>query len=155
VDELVIRTTPDQLRGLRKVLVVVAAFTIILIPGAVLADGSLGTRLDVLAAAGGISSLALLWVYSAYSRAFTECSPAGIRTRSLGGLTECPWTGVAKIALCPRGQTVTVMVTTTNSTRFRLGTPVDGGAMGDPEFALKVAAIQQYWRTATRTPPEG
>jgi hypothetical protein len=44
------------------------------------------------------------------------------------------------------------MVTTTNGTRFRLGAPVNGGAMGDPEFGSKVEAIQQYWLTLTHAP---
>lgn len=153
MDELTIRTTPGQLQGLRNVVVAGTAITTLLILGTVLVNGSLSTTLGWWAAGIGIGTLIGTWAYVMYTRAFTECSPAGIRTRGLTGQTQCPWTQVARIELRPYGQTITMMVTTTSGTRFRLGAPVNGGAMGDPEFGSKAEAIQQYWLAVTHAPP--
>ncbi len=153
MDELVVRTTPGQLRGLRNYLVGAAAGSVLLVLGSVLTDGSLSTRLVLWGAGFGISFLIGLWAYAMYARAFTECSAAGIRTRGLAGQIECPWSGVDRIALRHGRRTVTMMVTTSSGNQFQLGAPVNGGAMGDPEFGSKAAAILRYWRTMTQAPP--
>jgi len=148
-----IRTTSGQLRGLRNWLVIIAVVTVLLILGTVRTNGGLSKTLGLYAAGAGIGTVTVLWSYAVYARAFTQCSPAGIRTRGLSGATECPWAQVASIELRPYKQTVTVMVTTASGVRFRLGAPVNGGVMGDPEFGSKVEAIQQYWLAVTAAPP--
>jgi PH (Pleckstrin Homology) domain-containing protein len=153
VGDLTIRTAPRQLRGLRRFVVAVAAITALLILGSVLADGSVSGTLGLYAFVTGIVSVTGLWTYVMYARTVTECTPAGIRTRGLSGRTQCPWAHVTGIDLRPYRGTVTVMVTTTSGTRFRLGAPVSGGVMGDPEFRSKVEAIQDYWLAATHDPP--
>jgi hypothetical protein len=154
MDELVIRPTRDQLRTIGYHQAICPVMAIVLILAAVLAGGSLGATLELLAAGFGIGSVPGVLAYLIYARSFTECSQAGIRTSGLARQRQCPWSAVAEMGLRPFGRMVTVTVTTTSATRFRLGAPVDGNYnMRDPEFASKIAAIQQYWLTAALTPP--
>lgn len=112
------------------------------------AVASAGFGIMSLAISAGIVALVGLWALVMYVWALTECTPTEIRTRGLAGTRECRWTEVAAIVARPYGRTATVMVTTTAGGRFRLGAPVAGGVMGDPEFAAKVAQIRQYWHVA-------
>lgn len=81
-----------------------------------------------------------------YSRAFTECTPAGIRSRGLGPEWRCGWHEVSEIAIRPglRGPTRTVALITTDGRVLTLGTPVAGGVMPDGQFESKVRQIIDY-----------
>jgi hypothetical protein len=151
VVNLRLTTARSQLRGLRTYTAFLCAIAVVLVGLWILAGrGHGGSALAPWAIGAGIAALICLYSWVAYARAFTECTPAGLRTRGLGGLTECSWPGVSDIVLRPHGRTVTVMVTTTTGTRFRLGVPVDGGVMGDPRFRVKAQQILDYWHSATK-----
>jgi hypothetical protein len=144
MQDLRFRPTPRQLRGLRNYVLILIAATAVL---AVLAFQVRGA--SVAWAVGlGLGALMGIWAYVMYARASTECTPAGIRTRGLGGLRQCSWPQVADIAIRP-GTGTTIRVTTVSGTRFLLGVPVSGGVMRDPEFGFKLRQIQEYWRSAT------
>jgi Bacterial PH domain len=83
-----------------------------------------------------------------HARAYTECTPAGIRTRGLAGTRECRWEEVADIVAQPYRGAAFIMVVTRSGRRFRLGAPVEGGVMGDPQLPAKMAEIRQYWQSA-------
>ena len=104
------------------------------------------------AAVGG---LICLYATMAYARAFTECTPAGLRTRGLARTRECPWADVRALAPHVYRQTTTVMVTTAGGTRFRLGVPVTGGVMPDPEFGQRAEQIWRYWQWAAQAAGTG
>ncbi len=147
VEELTFRITARQLRGLRTYLALLAGII------AVLTAAGLSTRAGMLLVwdvAVGLGLAVGLYAYVMYARAFTDCTAAGIRTRGLAGQRECAWPQVADIAPA-YSRTATVMVATTGGARFRLGVPVTGGVMADPEFAAKVSQIQHYWRSAAQT----
>jgi hypothetical protein len=135
VQPLTFRISARQRRGL-------GAFVLAFCGAAV---ASAGAGVMSLAICAGIVALVGSWALVMYVWAFTECTPIGIRTRGLAGSRECRWAEVAAIVARPYGRTATVMVTTTAGERFRLGAPVAGGVMGDPEFPAKVAQIRQYW----------
>lgn len=103
----------------------------------------------------GVAGLICLYASIAYARAFTECTPAGLRTRGLAGTRTCPWAEVRTIAPRVYRQTTTVMVTTVHGTRFRLGVPVTGGVMSDPEFGQRAEQIWQYWQRASQAAGPG
>src|SRR5215472_164997 len=62
----------------------------------------------------GIVMLFLLWLCIRDARAFTECTPDGIRTRGTDGLRQCPWPQVANIAIRSYGRGKVVVVITTD-----------------------------------------
>ena len=93
----------------------------------------------------GLFELLLLYQCFAAARAFTRCTPAGIRTRGMGRARECPWPEVDDIA--PRfsggGNTVRVMVKTASGTSFPLGVPLTvPGFISDPDWPV---TVQQIW----------
>ena len=135
---LTFRISARQLRGL--------SLFVLALGGAAVAWAGVG--MVAFAISAGLVALIGLWALVMYIRAFTECTPTGIRTRGLAGTRECRWADVAAIVARPYGRTTTVMLTTTAGGRFRLGAPVAGGVMGDPEFPAKVAQIRQYWHVA-------
>ncbi|HEY2316137.1 MAG TPA: hypothetical protein VGH96_21190, partial [Streptosporangiaceae bacterium] len=47
----------------------------------------------------GTGALVCLYAFTAYLLAVTECTPAGIRTRGLGGPRRCSWSQVTDISL--------------------------------------------------------
>lgn len=151
VENLRLTIARSQLRGLLAYIALISAVTVLLAVFWAL-GGQGGSVVGAWALGAGIGALIGLYAYIAYARAFTECTPAGLRTRGLGGLQECPWSGVSDASLRPHGRTATVMVTTTSGTRFRLGVPVDGGVMRDPEFMGKVQQVVEYWHSATEEP---
>jgi len=109
-----------------------------------------------LAAAIGVPLLG--WALLRYKRAFTECSPAGIRSRGLSREWQCDWADVREIAIRrssnPRGpNTYTVIVTTVSGDRLLLGMPVRGGLMPDADFEAKAARIRAYWQAAIGAQP--
>jgi hypothetical protein len=102
------------------------------------------------AVGAGFVVLVGIWAYLMYSRAYTECTPAGIRTFGLGGLRSYPWPLVTDIRIRYGGYGIaTVRVTTVGGNRFYLGAPVVGGVMGgNPQiFKDKFLQIQAYWRS--------
>jgi hypothetical protein len=133
------------LRGLRNYTLISIAVTAVL---AVMAFLMRGGPLEGWAVGAGLVALIGAWAYVMYARAWTECTPAGIRTRGLGGLRQCSWPQVADIAIRP-GTGTTIRVTTVGGTQFLLGVPVNGGVMRDPEFVSKLRQIREYWRSAT------
>jgi hypothetical protein len=155
VEALRFSTIPRQLRGLRIFVIIVAAVAVALAVAAFRTETGLGGRLGAYAVGAAIGALVGGWAYEMYARAFTECSPARILTRGLAGQRQCPWAEVASIMPQPYGQTVTVLVSTTGGTKFRLGTPLAGGAMGDLEFGSKVRKIRDYWRSQAQRPARG
>jgi hypothetical protein len=97
--------------------------------------------------AASLNLLVFLYENVMYTRAFTECTPVGIRTRGLAGIRQCPWRQVRDISCQRRGGGTNVIVTTIDGTRFRLGAPVDRISMRDPDFAPRVAQIRNCWRS--------
>lgn len=100
-----------------------------------------------------------LYYCLAYGLAYTRLGPDGISGRSLARRYEYRWEQIANVArraYTYRGVTTyTVIVTTTDGDRIRLGAPVSGGIMGDPEFDIKYARIREAWQAATgHTGPE-
>ncbi|MBO0839185.1 MAG: hypothetical protein J2P28_27245, partial [Actinobacteria bacterium] len=94
--------------------------------------------------------LLMAGVTVAYSRAYTECTEAGIRIRGLG-LERCwRWDRVSDVAIRmgPRGITRCVMLTSAGGAQVVLGAPVTGGLMHDRDFERKVGEIHQSWRRA-------
>ena len=145
VQDLRFHATPRELRGLRNfVLILIAATAVFAVTALLVRRGSL----EAWAAGAGLCALIVVWAYVMYARASTECTPAGIRTRGLGGRRQCSWPQVADIAIRPGTGTV-IMVTRVDGTRFLLGVPVNGGVMRDPEFGSKLRQIQEYWRSAS------
>jgi len=135
--ELRLAITGRQKRGLLLLLTFVAMAALVL-----------GILREPFAIAMGIAALVVLWTYVMYVRAFTECTPDGIRTRGLGGKRWCPWPQVADIAVRLNPGSRLVVVTTKDGVRFWLGAPVDGGVMPDPEFSVKFEQIVDYWLAA-------
>jgi hypothetical protein len=130
---------------------VTAVFVVIGIrAGSNVSDGTL-----TIAFGAGFSTLALLFCYGVYLKAFTKCTPAGIRTRGFRN-RKCSWSEVRNISLQedsnPNATNYSVMVTTTGRKRFRLGVPVDGWLMPDPQFTIKLQQIQDYWHSTAQPP---
>lgn len=149
MQELRLRITPAQLRGRWRAQAAGTAGTGVFFGGIIGLGG--GSGIWWLWALGAVISLnVLIGLYEnvAYTRAFTECTPAGVRTRGLAGTRRCPWPHVGGIACQRRAGGVIVIVTTTSGAYFRLGAPVDGISMRDPDLRSKVAQVQQYWRLA-------
>jgi hypothetical protein len=108
--------------------------------------------------AAAVCAPSVAWVLLRYKRAFTECSPAGIRSRGLTREWRCDWANVREVAIRrsvnPRGpDTYTVLVTTGGGDRLLLGMPVGGGIMPDPDFEAKAGRIRAYWQAATGAQP--
>src|SRR5215472_747279 len=144
------RSTPRQLRNL--LIAVVITFGVAVAAGfvAISAKSAGAANLAVIA---GLCWLMFLYSYLAYVFAFTTFGPKEIRGRGLGGRYEYRWEqidNVARRAFTSRGVTTyTVVVTTTDGDRIRLGAPVAGGIMGDPAFDAKYAQIRGTWQAAT------
>src|SRR5215472_8546402 len=150
------RSTPRQLRNL--LIAVVITFGVAVAAGfvAISAKSAGAANLAVIA---GLCWLMFLYSYLAYVFAFTTFGPKGIRGRGLGGRYEYRWEqvgNVARRAFASRGVTrYTVILTTTDGDRIRLGAPVSGGLMGDPAFDAKYTQLRDAWQAATgRTGPE-
>jgi hypothetical protein len=150
------RTTPRQLRNLRIAVVIGIGVGVVAGCIAFIAKSAGATEVAVI---GGITGLVFLYSYLAYASARTVFGPDGISGRSLGGRYEYRWEQIDNVACrayTSRGVTTySVIMTTTDRDRIRLGAPVSGGVMADPEFATKYAHIRRAWQTATgRTGPE-
>lgn len=145
---------PSQLHGLRNVTLIGLGMAVILAVGFALGVRAAG---HLVAWAVGVVGWALIggyfWVM--YARAFTECTPAGLRTSGLAGLRKCAWPQVADIGPDPRSPNAFIVVTKTSGERFWLGAPVSFGVMRDPEFAAKLAQIHEYWRLVSDQPGPG
>jgi hypothetical protein len=149
------RPTRSQLRRL-----VVFAVGLSLVPAAIVVAESVSRRGPAypLAMAAAIGAALAGWVPYRYARAFTECSPAGIRSRGVTGEWRCNWRYVADIGIqtnISRGPTTcTVILTAIDGGTLRLGMPVSGGIMPDPDFDGKVAQIRAYWRQVSGPDPQ-
>ena len=86
------------------------------------------------------------------ARAFTECTPGGIRSRGLGREWRCGWHEVSQIAVRPgrRGPTRTLSLITTDGRRLALGAPVAVAAI-PVTLAEKSAAAAAASRGRART----
>lgn len=91
-----------------------------------------------------VSAVLALYAWVAFRRAYSEFSPAGIRTRGLTWTRTVPWDRVRAVVLAPARRTVTVVVIRDRGRRVVLGAPVHGGVMSDPDFDRKVGQIQDY-----------
>ena len=131
----------EQLRGIG--ILTALLLIIVLISGLKSAStGHIGLAGTVAFGAGG---LVCLYPFIAYMLAVTECTPAGIRTRGLGGPRQCSWPEVTDIGLRYAGRSLVISVTTKSGRRFWLGAPMHG----DPAFVKKLSQIQVYWRVIT------
>lgn len=152
VDRLIFRLTRRQLCGLGLYVLLLAGVACALAVTMIVTHVGWGSRISVWVLGSGIVALVALWALVMSAVAFAEFTPAGIRTRGLVRTHSCSWPEVADIVSWPKGwrgryyQPAEVNVITTSGSRFRLGAPVDGGVMGDSEFAAKFARIQEYWR---------
>jgi hypothetical protein len=154
MDTLTFRITARQLRDLGLYVLALAALAVVPTVTVVVNGGGWGSTRGSLVISAGIAAAVALWALVMYAGAFSECTPTGIRTRGLAGGRDCRWAEVAGIVQRSYGKTVSISVITTYGTRFRLGAPVAGGVMPDPEFGAKLAQIQQYWRSAVTMPDE-
>lgn len=150
------RITPPQRRHL--LIAVVVALGAAVVAGFIASSAKSAGAAEV-AAASGLCGLILLYSYLAYAVARTDFGPTGISGRNLTGPYAYRWDqigNVARRAYTARGVTTyTIILTTTDGDRIRLGAPVAGGIMGDPEFAGKYAQIRGAWQAATgRTGPQ-
>lgn len=139
-------TLPGQLRRLRTFLIVVTITGLLPAVLAFLTRGGVNLR-PVIAFAGFLELLGIV-EYVTFARAFSECTPAGIRTRVFVRLTAYPWSQVADVSVRQIRTTAKVMVTTVDGSRFMLGAPVVDILMVDPEFDSKARQIQAYWWSA-------
>jgi Bacterial PH domain len=119
------------------------------------AGGSSGAfLLRVLVPAAGLSALLCLCVWIPYSRAFTECTPAWLRTRGMRGIREYPWPDIAGVAIRKRRGTAAVKITTSHGRCFLLWAPCDRPiAMSDRGFPGKAQRIMGYWQWMAQAPP--
>jgi hypothetical protein len=150
------RSTPRQLRNL--LIAVIITFGVAVAAGFVAISAKSAGAAN-LAATAGLCWLLFFYCYLAYVFASTKFGPRGIRGRGIAGRYEYRWEqidNVARRAFTSRGVTTyTVILTTTDGDRIRLGAPVSGGLMGDPAFDAKYAQIRAAWQAATgRTGPE-
>lgn len=150
------RCTPRQRRNL--LIAVVLAFVVAVV-GGVIAVGARRSGAAEIAVIGGLCGVIFLYAYLAYVLARTVSGPGGISGRGLAGRYEYRWgqiDNVACRAFTSRGTTTyTIILTTTDGDRIRLGAPVSGGLMTDRAFAAKFAQIRGAWQASTgRTGPE-
>jgi hypothetical protein len=152
VDVLTFRPTRTQVRYLTLLTVGLGLLAAVILLIRYAAGISLPDRVYNCGVAAAICTPLAGWVLLRYARAFTECSPAGIRSRGLTREWQCKWEYVREVAVrasTARSQrTYTVILTATDGGRLRLGMPVSGGIMPDPDFTAKVARIRAYWRDA-------
>jgi hypothetical protein len=145
------RVTPRQLRNLLTAVVIAFGVGVV---ACFIAIGtkSWGAAADI-AGAAGLSWVLFLYLYLAYVSANTVFGPRGIRGRGLVGRYEYRWEQIGNVACrayTSYGVTgYTVILTTTDGDRIRLGAPVSSAAMGDPAFAAKYARIRGAWLAAT------
>jgi len=152
---LIFRVTPSQ-RGASLIIAAVISVT-----AAVLAWAGLAVP------AAGLGIVALITAYQAvaYATAYTECTPAGLRTRGVTWPRFLPWARLRDIAVRDYASTPQmrylsryygltakpwriVIVTADDGTRFSLGAPIDPGQfLSDPEFEDKIWQIHHYWRS--------
>jgi len=163
---LIFRVTASQ----RRALVITAAVSTVL--AAVLAWVGLAARnesfLAVLAAGVGIVALAAVYYAVAYATAYTECTPAGLRTRGVTWRRLLAWERLRDIAVRDSGSARyqyryptrakplrIVIITADDGTRFWLGAPIDGAqGLGDPEFEDKIGQIRHYWHVVVTSPTD-
>ncbi|MBO0830452.1 MAG: hypothetical protein J2P29_00635 [Actinobacteria bacterium] len=150
MDALILRPTTAQLRSLLLTTCVSGIVAVLLLrehlAGHDASDRFLGWGIIATAV-----MLLMAGVTVAYSRAFTECTEAGIRFRGLGLERRLRWDQVSQVGIRigNRGITRTVMLTLTGGAQDLLAAPVTGGLMQDREFDRKVREIYQFWRRAT------
>ena len=144
MDNLVFRVPPDQLRYTRVGAAVLASVTVVLAAIAYFRPSAL---IGVLTFSFALGLVMALWANVTSPRAFTECSPDGIRARGLLGfrIRSCPWAEVDKISVVDGSRgTSTIMVTRHDGSRFRLGVPSSPGNWPDRDFGAKFARISSY-----------
>jgi hypothetical protein len=149
VEKLRFRIARSQLRGLITYQAFVGAVGAVLTIVWIMVGGQIGSTIWPWAVGADLVALIGLYAYLAYAVAFTECTVTGIRTRGLWSEQHCSWAEVKSISPRLYKRTTTVVIATTYGTSFRLGAPVDGGVMRDPEFAPKVMQIREYQRAAS------
>ena len=91
-----------------------------------------------------------LYSATAYTRAYTEITADGIRTRGLFGTKRARWADVKDIVVYdPRNQDVhTVKILLRSGKAFQLGAPADSPVMSDSEFQSKFERIVAAWHSA-------
>lgn len=151
------RITPRQLRNL--LIAAVIAFGVGAVAGLIATSARSWGAAANIAAIAGLCWVLFLYSYLAYRFTYTVFGPREIRGRTLAGRYEYRWEqidNVARRAFTSRGVTTyTIILTTTDGDRIRLGAPVSGGAMSDPAFGAKYTQIRDAWQAATgRTGPE-
>ena len=123
MDNLVFRAPPGLVRYMRVFAAVAACITVGL---AAIAYFRVTPLIVVLLLPFTAGLVTALWANVTYPRAFTECSPDGIRASGLFGfrIRNCPWTEVDKISVVNgAGSSTSIMVTRHDGSRFRLGVP--------------------------------
>jgi hypothetical protein len=150
VEDLVLRSTPRQLRGLLKGCAITAAIAVPLI--AVGAVFPAGRGAVIPSGVGiGVGSLIFLATYLFKRSDVTEATALGLRNRNFGRSRRLTWDEIADITVRTGSTalstpTATVRVTPVRGRKFTLAAPVDGGAMVDPAFREKYKNIRAHWR---------
>ena len=90
------------------------------------------------------------YLLAVHALAFTQCTDTEIRTRHFVRRRRCPWQQISDITVEPfsrgRRPARSVRVTTTAGKSFRLGAPVDGELIRDPDFDSALITIRICWR---------
>jgi hypothetical protein len=94
-----------------------------------------------------LGGLFALYAATACSRAYTEITAVGVRTRGLFGTKRAGWADVTDIQVYdPQNRgTRTIKVVRSNGKTFQLGAPTDSPVMSDPEFNAKLQRIVAAW----------
>ncbi len=94
-----------------------------------------------------LGGLFALYAAMAYSRAYTEITALGVRTRGLFGTKRAAWADVKHIQVYdPQNRgTRTIKIVRRDGKTFQLGAPTDSPVMSDPEFNAKLLRVVAAW----------
>ena len=160
MEVLTFRPTRRQLRFLALFVLALALFGAVILVIRYWAEAKVPDTVVNWAVGAAFAAMLAGWILLRYSRALTECSPEGIRSRGIRREWRCDWKHVRELAIRassnPRGPTTyTAVLTTTGGDDLPLGMPVTGGIMPDPDFEDKVRKIRSYWSSAVGAHAEG
>lgn len=141
-------TPPEQLRRSRPQLAGSFGLAAALIATCLISGIGFANIVRALAGGAAIITLIGAWSYRVSSRAFTECTPHGMRTLSFGGEKALPWALVSDITITAYRNTMTIMVTASTGTRFRLGGLIAYRPAHVPGFTENATEIISYWKAA-------
>lgn len=153
MDTLTFRTTPRQLRKVRRVGLAFCVPAILLVYVTAASGAAWNQGVGHFALIIAAAAVTLLVVSLLLRRSFTECTPEGIRTRMFGSPKAARWAEVADISAGTVNGGTSITVITTGGKKIRLGAPASGVLTPDPEFAGKLAQILMFWHSSVPAAP--